>query len=149
MKFRFRLDSILNHRETLKSEAQRVWMEAQNKVDECLEQIQFMYTQMDETRATIAQKEKAGISHQSAHFLTGNEFLQGQKVKIERKRQEARELMSIAEQKRELLVEATQQVEVLKKLKEKKKIEFLKKKKVKEIKELDDLVTMRFTGSGE
>lgn len=148
MKFRFRLESLLNHRESLKDEAQRVWMEAQNKVNVCLEEIQKMYNQVDESRQTIASSEKAGVSNQSAVFVSNNEFLAGQKIRIERKRQEARELMSIAEQKREEMVAAMQDHEVLKKLKEKKKQEFLKKKKTREAKEMDDLVTMRFTRSG-
>ena len=148
MKFRFRLESLLNHRGSLKDEAQRVWMEAQNRVNECLEEIQTMYNQVDESRQTIASSEKAGVSNQSAVFVSNNEFLSGQKIRIERKRQEARELMSIAEQKREEMVAAIQDHEVLKKLKEKKKQEFLKKKKTREAKEMDDLVTMRFTRSG-
>ncbi len=147
MRFRFRLETLLKHRETLKGEAQRVWMQSQNRVNECLEEIQKMYNQVDQSRQTISNSEKAGVSHQSAVFISANEFLVGQKIIIERKRQEARELMSAAEQKREELISATQDCEVLKKLKERKKQEFLKRKKIKEAKQVDDLVTMRFKRS--
>lgn len=148
MKFRFRLETLLKHRGALKDEAQRVWMEAQNEVNDCLEKIQDMYKQVDQSRQTIASSEKAGVVNQTAVFVSTNEFLKGQKVRIERKRQEARELMTVAEQRREEMVAAIQEYEVLKKLKERKKQEFLKTKKAREAKEMDDLVTMRFTRSG-
>ena len=148
MRFRFRLETLLKHREALKDEAQRVWMEAQNNLNQCLEEIKEMYRQMDHSRQTIATSEKSGVRNQPAVFVSANEFMSGQKVRIERKRQEARELMTVAEQRREEMIAATQNHEVLKKLKDRKKQEFLKKKKVMEAKQIDDLVTMRFKRSG-
>ncbi|MCB0407059.1 MAG: flagellar export protein FliJ [Bdellovibrionales bacterium] len=147
MKFRFKLESLLKYRNQLKDEAQRDYRSAQFKVDQCLGEIQKMYEQMDQSRNLISQKERAKSNDQIPMILSSHDFISGQKIKIERKRQEARELMSIAEQKLEILIAKTQDFEVLKKLKERQHESFKKEKKKKENKQLDDLVTMRFRRS--
>lgn len=128
--------------------AQREHVEAKSKVEQCLSEIQKMYEQMDQARNLISDTEQAGAGSQVALFSSSHEFLSGQKIKIERKRIEARELMTVAEEKLEVLVLASQEFESLKKLKEKKIQEFKILKNKKEKAALDDLVTMRFNRSG-
>lgn len=148
MKFRFKLDSLLKHRSTLKDQAQREYAEAQAKVQDCLAEIQKMYNQIDQTRLMIAETEKNKNSQQAPVFVSSHEFVDGQKIKIERKRREARELMAISEKKLDALIEATREHEVLKRLKEKKLTEFRLESKKRDMKRIDDLVTMRLKRSG-
>ena len=148
MKFRFKLQSVLKHRLRLRDEAQREHMAAKAKVDDCLAEIQKMYDQMDQARNLIAASEKTGTKGQAAVFSSSHEFLSGQKVKIERRREEARQLMAVAEQKLEVLIEASKEYEALKNLKKRRFEEFKKQKTKKENSEIDDLVTMRFNRSG-
>lgn len=148
MKFRFKLDSLLKHRSTLKDQARREYAEAQAKVQDCLAEIQRMYNQIDQTRLMIAETERNGQAPQSSVFISSHEFMDGQKIKIERKRREARELMVVSERKLDALIEVTREHEVLKRLKEKKLAEFKVMSKKRELKRIDDLVTMRLKRGG-
>jgi flagellar export protein FliJ len=147
MKFRFKLDSLLKHRGTLKDQAQKEYADAQAKVNECLAEIERMYDQIDESRLLISQTEKNAKDQQTPVFVSTHEFVDGQKIKIDRKRKEARELMVAAERKLEALIEATREYEVLKRLRERQHVEFKKVEKKRDVKRIDDLVTMRFKRS--
>ena len=104
--------------------------------------IKGLYAELDQTR------EKISLTYNENTSPLGmiqymNEFIEGTKVRISTARMEVRELMQNAEDKLELLVEASREVRVLEKLKEKKMSEHKKAANKKETKILDDMITTR------
>jgi flagellar export protein FliJ len=63
-------------------------------------------------------------------------------------REKARELMAVAEEKHEILIEASQAFRILEKLKEKKREEFKIQYNKKQAKEQDDITIMRMAHRG-
>ena len=76
------------------------------------------------------------------------DFIHGQKIKIERKKQEIRGLKAEAEEKQTILVQKAQDTKVMEKLKGKQYEKFHKEARRREVKEADDIVVMR-TRRGE
>ncbi len=143
MKFKFRLDTILRHRKNEQDIAQRDYSIAQQAVREQLAAIKRMYAIIDKSREQIEGLQKGGGA--CAHKICSLEqFIDGQKIIIERARQQARELMKFEEEKHEILLNKMQEHKLLEKMKEKKKEEFKKMKNKRQQKIIDDMVTMRY-----
>ena len=142
MGFKFNLETVLKHRKRLEEFAQREYAEAQAAVDECLRRIEAMYLRSDEVREEILSAQKAGNQVESIRAM--EEFLQGQKIRIETLRQHARVLLQTAEEKQEALITAAQNKKMLVKLKEKKKIAYQDWLKSVEQKEQDDMTSVRY-----
>lgn len=143
MAFRFGLDPVLKHRKRLEEIAQREFAEAQIAVDEILRRLEIMYERLDQVRIEIAQAEQQGSSRQLELVRTMENFITGQKVRIESVRLEARRLLEAAEDKQEALIVAAQEKKVLFKLKEKRLTEYREWLKKIEAKTLDDQTMMR------
>ena len=143
MAFKFGLDTVLKHRGRLEDVAQREYAEAQAAVDECLTQIERMYQRSDEVREEIAEAEQTGTAGKLAEIREMEHFLSGQKIRIERMRLKARELLAAAEDKHEALIVAARERKILVKLKEKKLFEYKAWLQRIEAKELDDLTMVR------
>jgi len=142
MRFRFRLETVMRQRKAEQDMAQREYHLAQANVQEQLNLIKRMYSQVDDARE-MADKTAAKGGAQAQALAQFEEFIIGQQEFIKRARQKARELMQIAEEKLEILTEKMQSFKVLEKLKEKQKEEFKLKAKKKELKEIDDISIMR------
>lgn len=143
MKFKFPLESVIHYRKQLEDEARREFEVAQANLDRCLQHINYMYQQMDDSRGRILnlqQKQPVDI----ASIRQNEEFIEGQKIRIQNERLKARDLMVVAEEKQGILIEKAKEHKILLKLKEKRKIQFLNEQKKLEVKRMDDLVTMRF-----
>ncbi len=143
MAFRFGLSTVLKHRQRMEEVAQREFAEAQGAVDECLRAIEAMYQRMDEVREEILLAQKEGDAHHLHQIVEMEGFLNGQKVRIDRLRLKARELLVVAEIKHEALIEAAKEKKILVKLKEKRFAEYKDRLNRIELKELDDLTQMR------
>jgi flagellar FliJ protein len=143
MAFRFGLNTVLKHRKRLEDVAQREFSEAQDAVDRCLNEIESMYRRIDEVRGEIAQLEKVGQPESLAEIQGMQNFIGGQKVRIERLRLQARELLQVAEEKHEALIAAAREKKILVKLKEKRFAEYKAWLQRVEAKELDDLTMVR------
>ena len=143
MKFRFRLETLLRHRKIVQDEAQRAYAEAQSAVQLQLTRIKEMYADLDEARLRAENLQKRGGAC-LPDLLQIEDYVQGQKVRIQRARQKARELMQVAEEKLEILTEKMQEHKVLEKLKEKQKEEMRRAYNKKQQKESDDISLMRF-----
>jgi flagellar FliJ protein len=143
MAFRFGLETVLKHRKRLEDIAQREYAEAQAAVDRALAQLEAMYTRMDEVRAEIAAFEARGTPDSISMVRSMEEFLGGHKIRIEKARQEARELLLKAEEAQDALITAAQDRKVLVKLKEKKMNEYREKLKRIEAKVQDDQTMVR------
>ena len=141
-KFKFRLDRLLRQRKAELDMAQKVYYEAQVKVQEQLALIQSQYKDLDSARERIEQLEKQG-----GNFIlqveTLHSFITGQKIRIENSRAKARELMLVAEEKHEALIEKMQAHKMIERLKEKKKEEHKIEMRKKLAKQLDDITLMR------
>lgn len=143
MAFRFGLETVLKHRRRVEDVAQREYAEAQAAVNACLVEIESLYRRSDEVREEIAVEETAGSPRNLDLVREMERFLGGQKIRIERLRVKARELLMAAEQKHEALILATQERKVLTKLKEKRLSEYREWLDRLEAKELDDLTMVR------
>ena len=141
MKFVFALESVLKHRSLVEEQARIAFLEAKHAVDQLLGEIQQMYQRMDQTREAIHQETLGQSTSPRLEFLSS--FIEGQKIKIEAARRKARELLVTAEEKQEQLIEAQKERKVLDKLKEKRFLEFKKNVRQRELKRLDEIVTLR------
>ncbi|NJL23745.1 MAG: flagellar export protein FliJ [Calothrix sp. SM1_5_4] len=143
MGFKFGLETVLKHRKRLEEIAQREFGEAQAAVEACLRELESMYNRMDEVRAEILDAQKVG-SREKMEEVRGMEgFIDGQKIRIERQRLEARRLLSVAEEKQEALIEAAREKKILVKLKDKRLREYKEWLGRVEAKELDDMTMIR------
>lgn len=143
MKFKFAFETVINYRKQLEDEARRDFEVAQANLDRCLQLINYMYQQMDESRTRILELQRRPPVD-IASIRQNEEFIEGQKIRIQNERLKARGLMAIAEEKQGILVEKAKEHKILIKLKERKKMQFLKEQRKLEVKRMDDLVTMRF-----
>ena len=147
MKFRFRLETVMRQRRAERDAAQRVYAEAQAKLQAQLSLIQQMYSELDNAREMSDQK-VALPGAKSTDLVQIADFVEGQKVRIRLAREKARELMAVAEEKHEILIEASQAFRILEKLKEKKREEFKIQYNKKQAKEQDDITIMRMAHRG-
>jgi flagellar export protein FliJ len=142
-KFKFKLEVLRRQRKIEQEIAQREHAEAQKAVRDQLAFVKKLYGQIDSARVTAD-----SIQSQGGNFAQAlqqiEDFISGQKVKIEFERKKARELMSIEEEKHEVLVAKMQAFKVLEKLKEKQQDQFRKDYNKKLVKDQDDMVTMKF-----
>ena len=145
MRFRFRLETVLRQREIGRDIAQRDYLEAQNRVREQLAKIKSMYAQIDEARLVAENLERKGGALANALVQT-EEFIQGQKVRIQIEREIARDLMLESEQKLEVLTEKLRAFKILEKFKAKKREEYRKERNKRIAKEIDDINIMRVAG---
>jgi len=143
LKFNFRLESILKLRKQVENQKQRDYLFAKADVDKCLNEIQAMYQEIADSRQMVHQKQRPGEAGQISSMEMAHEFILGQNVKIERRRQEARELMQVAEQKLEALQKAMVERKAIEKLREREHVKFKKDQKRKEALFFDDISIMR------
>ncbi|MCB0365222.1 MAG: flagellar export protein FliJ [Bdellovibrionaceae bacterium] len=142
MSYKFPFETLLKHRKRIEEAAQRDYFQAKLAVDESLDKINGMYKSLDQTRTEIQQLQKGG-NQAIASINQREEYINGLRVRIEQERQVARQLMMVAEEKLHILMEAAKEHKSLDKLKEKRSQEHRQAKKKKEIKEVDEMVTMR------
>lgn len=141
--FRFGLESVLKHRKRLEEVAQREFAEAQGAVDECLGEIERMYQRMDEVREEIMSAARIGTPSKLEEIREMETFITGHKIRIERLRLKARELLQVAEEKHEALIVAARERKIMTKLKEKRFAEYQVWLKQVEAKALDDVTMVR------
>jgi flagellar export protein FliJ len=142
MKFKFRLEVLRRQRKAELDVAQREYAQAQKNVRDQMILIDRLYKEIDDSRIYAVQLNLKG-GRCSEELRTVDEFVTGQKVKINLARQKARELMSIEEEMHEVLVEKDRALKVLEKLKEKQKEDHKKAVRRKEAKAAEDLVIMK------
>jgi flagellar FliJ protein len=148
VKFRFRLETVLRQRKIEQDLAQKDHAEAAAAVRDQLAKIKRLYSRIDDARLRAENIQKQGGTCLS-DLQALEAFIVGQKQRIVKERQVARELMAVEEEKHDVLVECNKAFKILEKLKEKKKLEFKVEKNKKEVKRADDIVTMRFHPEGK
>lgn len=141
--FKFKFTVLLKQRKRAEEAAQREYMLAQNELADCLSGIQRMYDSVEFSRNEISRLEKNLESHPLGQVLENEKFIEGQKIRIEKERQRARDLMRVAEMKHEVLIEAAKEFKKIDRLREKNQERYNKEQKKLENKRVDDLVTIR------
>ena len=142
MKYEFSLQVVLEHRKRSENEARRAFLEAQAKVDAAVAELNEFYEQVDQTRAdSLALQRRGGTA--SPSLVANENFVTGQKFRIDAQRMKIRDLKIEAEVLQDALLEAAKEVKTLEKLKERQADEFKKKRRVHEAREIDEIVTLR------
>ncbi len=143
MKYKFEFEKLLTFRKMTEDRSRKDFLLARAAVDEAESSLKKMYDDVTTTHQRIGKLQQT--SGRNAPALTmADEFIVGQKVRIQRQREKIRELLAVAEEKRAILVEASREKKTIEKLKEKRSEEFRRVQKKREMREIDDLVTMRF-----
>jgi flagellar export protein FliJ len=140
MAFKFGLEPVLKHRERLEEIAHMEYTQARAKVDAAMDGLETMCSLITEIRAEIASALKSGsllIAHEMEDFLAGH------KIRIDRLRQQARELLRQAEDKQDVLIKAARERKVLAILKDRKLAEYRDWLRRIEAKALDDQTMTR------
>lgn len=142
-KFAFGFEKLLHHRRQLEDIARRNWLEAQAKVDAANGKMRNLFDEIEQARFRAGTLARGGGAHGPA-LAQIDEFINGQKVRIEAQRAEIRKLLADAESMHEIVVEAAKERKILEKLRERKHEDFKSRLKKQEIKEIDELVVTRF-----
>lgn len=146
MAFKFAFSTLLRHRHNLEEAARKEFLEAQARVDQCLKDLDQLYEDQDQARLEIEKISRQG-GHNSPRLQALDEFIAGTEIKIQRQRAKARELIQVAEDKRDILIEAAKEHKILLKVKDRRYAEFKRAERKREEKVMQDLVTMRFKRS--
>ncbi len=147
MKYKFSLEVLLDHRKNLENEARRQFMEAQSQVDDAIKELNGFYDQVDRTRAENGVIEKSG-GRNSPKLMSNDEFIAGQKIRIEAQRKKIRELKMVADELMEAMIEAAKEAKTLLKLKERRTEEHKLAGRKRELKETDEIVILRHKREG-
>jgi len=142
-KFEFKLEVLLKHRKRIEENAQREYLQARAELEECLAVIKSYYLSIENNRDDILRMQKSGQQSALQEIRGMEQFIDGQKIRVERQRQVARELMIKVEQAQERLIEAAKEFKKIEKLKERQTLEYKKDQRKLEAKRMDDLVVIR------
>lgn len=140
--FKFTLQPVLKYRLLEEHVAQRDFYEVEQRLTLAQNQLAQLEKEAEEAhrnRMEVLKNSDTGHGTSQLH----EQFIQGQKIKIQRKNEIIEKTKIFLEEKRLQLVQAVQNRKVLERLKEIKYLEFKKKKNIKERKEIDDIVVMR------
>lgn len=148
MKFEFAFEKLLAHKRSLEDLARRGYLEAESFVVAAKKELDGFYGQIEDSRQRVARLESEGGPMASA-LAQIDEFIRGQKIRIERQKLRLRDLMAEAERHHEILIEAAKERKTLEKLRERRLSEFRLRRKKREMKAVDELVVTRFKRDDE
>lgn len=147
MKFRFRLQKVLEHRKRLEDEAKRKYFEAVAQTQAAKDKLESMYKAIDDSRSRAHQMQTAGGGHEVISSLQNIDlFIRGQHIRIDQQRKVVRECKQVEETEQDHLITAAKDRQALEKLREKKLQEFKEEIERKEALEVDDLNIIRGVG---
>ncbi|MCB0341030.1 MAG: flagellar export protein FliJ [Pseudobdellovibrionaceae bacterium] len=142
MAFHFPLETLLKHRKRQMEMAQREFEIAQHQLNQCLQEIDNIHRQILESRQLIAYAESQKTTDtRSVDQLF--EFIEGSKIRMKIKQNEARNLMEVADNKRRVFQEKATDHKSLERLKDRRKSEYKVQVKKKENQTMDDMNVMR------
>jgi flagellar FliJ protein len=142
MSFKFPFETLARERTSRRNEAEREYRISQSKV---YEQTQVLNEQKGLYNSAVEQLHsvRKGEGKLSSSLVALDDFISGQKVRIQNQIKMVKGLEEIAEQKRLVLVEAAKEVKVLEKLREKRYNEYKIKMRKREAKLLDEIAIMQ------
>lgn len=144
--FKFGYQKLLELYSLQEDVARRDFMESQQKLESEKGLLQSMYSLCD--RAIEESHELRNLVEGApvARLVKIDEFLDGQKIKIERQSEVIANHTRIVEQKQDILIAAAKERKILERLKEKKKEEYRKAEAKKDAKFTDEIVVTRYRG---
>ena len=147
MSYTFSLEVLLDYKKRLENEARLLFVEAQTKVDAAIAVLGEYYDQVDRTREETLNLTRQGGAL-APTLVSNSDFISGQKFRIEAQRLKIRELKMTADELQEALIEAAKETKTLEKLKERGLEAYKKDRRKREMKETDELVTLRHKPNG-
>lgn len=145
MKFKFSLDKVLVHRRRVEDEARRDWVVAQSRTQEAIRLLERLYAEIDEARSR-QQQSRMGMSilgQPTATLQAMDQFLDGQRLRIDRQRIQVRELKGEEERFQDAWAQRAQERRALEKLRERRLQEYRERIDRAERLEIEDLSVMR------
>jgi flagellar FliJ protein len=143
MRFRFRLEKLLDARRIQQEIAQKVFVEARHILDLEEQKLQQLYANEKESYERLAQAQIQGGSQTS---VMQNIFVyqNGLKINIQKVKKQIQGLQSVVEEKREILRARMIEYKMIVKLKEKKYQQFLQEARMAEQKDIDEVSVLRY-----
>lgn len=149
MAFQFHLEKVLTHRRRVEDDAKRDYMAAKANTIKALRDLEDLYVAIDAARSRGHSMQAGEPDPRTVPTLQNiDQFICGQKIRIERQRAVIREIKSEEERLHDILVQASREKKTLEKLREKHLRTYLEEMARREQAELDDLTIMRY-GRGE
>ena len=144
MKFKFKLEKVLKHRQILEDLAQKDFQEAQAEANRQTAILDKMMNEKVEARkrAHSLQSQTGGQVLESLKQI--HDFIVLQDIRIEKQIKVIQDCEKVVESKREILRQKAMDTKILKRLEEKKKQQFREEQRQIEQKEMDDNSSMRF-----
>lgn len=143
MKFKFPLQKVLEHRKTLENIAQRDFQQAQAIYYDEIEILKEMEKTLTETYEKIFHLQHQGSGRTSEQLQHLNDFIKGQKIRIERQRSKIQECEKVVEELREILRGKAIDYKIIDKLRERKKAAFEEERRKYEQNEMDEMNVLR------
>lgn len=136
MPFRYNLQKVLNFRITKRDEQIEVVKRAQMEVERIQKEIDIKYQEIYSVQADMRQAQAIMMETYDRYIKHLYKLIED----LEKQKQEAIQQLEIEKEK---LTECEQNVKVLEKHKEKKKEEYLKEEKEREMKELNETASIK------
>lgn len=144
MKFKFNLEKVLRHRQTLEDLAQRDFQESLSHYNIKKAEIQVLH----ETLQSARQQASTLVSQTGGQVMESlkqiQDFIVLQDIRIEQENKKLAEIGKLVEAKREVLQQKARDKKILERLETRKREEFQAEEARREQKEADDNVSMRF-----
>ena len=143
MRFRFRLEKLLDARRIQQEIAQKHFAEAMHALKIQEDRLQAMLDQEKDSYQQLAQALEQGGT-QTSVMQNIFVFQRGLKLSMENLKKQIEGLQSVVEEKREILREKMIEYKMIEKLKEKKFQQFLQEVKLSEQKDTDEISVLRY-----
>ncbi len=144
MKFKFNLQKVLDHRQTLVDLAQKEFSEAMQILTKAKNELRALDQQEFDARMQTRDWLDSGDPSTALRLQQIHQFLILQALRIEIKKKEIQKLEKGVEEKREILREKAIDHKILERLKEKRKTQFEFERNKKEQKDIDEVNVLRF-----
>jgi flagellar protein FliJ len=144
MKFKFKLEKVLLHRQILENVAQKDFKEVQAALDLEIEKLKSFKNDLSTAREKCFRRQSQTGGQVSEELKQIQDFIKLQDIRIERQIKVVETCEKLVEAKREILRQKAMDTKILKRLEEKKKQQFNVEQRVEEQKELDEHSNLRF-----
>ncbi len=143
MKFKFKLEKLLTHKNMQVDIDRKKFLDKQNELNEQNKNLQSMIASKKEVghqvNQTVVQSDSWKLNVDQM-----NDYLIGQDLRIAQQNERLRIIEKEVEILRQILLKSLTEAKMVDKIKENKKSEFLKEIKEFEQKEIDEIATLRF-----
>jgi flagellar FliJ protein len=143
VKFKFGFEKILEHKRSLENAARRDYNDCLQKVEASEKELRELYDSIEQSRKRCHDLQTAG-GMQSVALGQIDQFIHGQKIRIEIHKKKLRELKAIAEEAQDVVLAAAKERKIYEKLREQRLDQYKLLRKKRELKAVDELIVTRF-----